>query len=114
MKLFIHKIFDIHFSFWENGNHKLIEKTKELQGGAWKKSLSEISIYTLQERLDTKEKNGHHPFSDFSDVDMLQWFLQRREHLKQQHEKSTRTVQAYEQNLFNLFNNCSLIRWKSM
>ncbi|TKG99035.1 hypothetical protein FC682_25915 [Peribacillus simplex] len=114
MKLFIHKIFDIHFSFWENGNHKLIEKTKELQGGAWKKSLSEISIYTLQERLDTTEKNGHHPFSDFSDVDMLQWFLQRREHLKQQHEKSTRTVQAYEQNLFNLFNNCSLIRWKSM
>ncbi|HER2169561.1 TPA: hypothetical protein VJS58_001855, partial [Streptococcus pyogenes] len=30
---------------------------------------------------------------------MLQWFLQRREHLNQQHEKSTRTVQAYEREL---------------
>ncbi|MFE4898691.1 integrase, partial [Peribacillus butanolivorans] len=79
--------------------HELIEKTKELQSSAWKKSLSDISIHTLQERLDTTEKNGHKPFSDFSDVDMLQWFLQRREHLKQQHEKSTRTVQAYEREL---------------
>ncbi|MDW7617907.1 hypothetical protein SC499_25410 [Peribacillus simplex] len=64
-----------------------------------KKSLSDISIHTLQERVDTTEKNGQDPFSDFSDVDMLQWFLQRREHLKQQHEKSTRTVQAYEREL---------------
>ncbi|MDQ7861078.1 hypothetical protein RCO48_08690 [Peribacillus frigoritolerans] len=64
-----------------------------------KKSLSEISIHTLQERLDTAEKNGKDPFSDFSDVDMLQWYLHRREHLKRQHEKSTRTVQAYEREL---------------
>ncbi|MEY9870424.1 integrase/recombinase XerD [Peribacillus sp. B2I2] len=79
--------------------HELVEKTKELQNSAWKKSLSEISIHTLQERLDTTEINGEHPFSDFSDIEMLQWFLQRREHLKRQHEKSTRTVQAYERDL---------------
>ncbi|MFB7642883.1 hypothetical protein [Peribacillus butanolivorans] len=79
--------------------HELIEKTKELQSSAWKKSLSEISIHKLQERLDTTEKNGHNPFSDFSDVEMLQWFLQRREHLKRQHENATRTVQAYEREL---------------
>ncbi|WP_260288684.1 tyrosine-type recombinase/integrase [Peribacillus aracenensis] len=79
--------------------HELIVKTKGLQSSAWKKSLSDISIHTLQERLDTAEKNGHDPFSNFSDVDMLQWFLHRREHLKQQHEKSTRTVQAYEREL---------------
>ncbi|MBK5458027.1 tyrosine-type recombinase/integrase [Peribacillus sp. TH27] len=79
--------------------HELIEKTKEIQSFAWKNSLSDISINTLQERLDATEKNGKDPFSDFSDVDMLQWFLQRREHLKQQHEKSTRTVQAYEREL---------------
>jgi site-specific recombinase XerD len=78
---------------------ELMGKTKELQSRAWKKSLSDISIHTLQERLDTTEKNGKEPFSDFSDLDMLQWFLQRREHLKQQHEKSTRTIQAYEREL---------------
>jgi site-specific recombinase XerD len=81
------------------GLHELMGKTKEIQSHAWKKSLSDISIHTLQERLDTTEKNGKEPFSDFSDLDMLQWFLQRREHLKQQHEKSTRTIQAYEREL---------------
>lgn len=45
--------------------HELIEKTKELQNSTWKKSLSEISIHTLQERLDATEKNGQDPFSDF-------------------------------------------------
>ncbi|NCT39641.1 tyrosine-type recombinase/integrase [Bacillus sp. EB93] len=79
--------------------HELIEKTKGLQSSAWKKSLSDISIHSLQERLDTAEKDGQDPFSDFSDLDMLQWFLHRREHLNQQHEKSTRTVQAYEREL---------------
>ncbi|CRH88654.1 putative site-specific recombinase [Chlamydia trachomatis] len=61
--------------------------------------MSDISIHTLQERLDTAEKDGHHPFSDFNDIDMLQWYLHRREHLKRQHEKSTRTVQSYEREL---------------
>lgn len=79
--------------------HELIDKSKEIQSSAWKKNLSDISIHTLQERLDATEKNGKDPFSDFSDVDMLNWFLQRREHLNQQHEKSTRTVQAYEREL---------------
>ncbi|MES1042582.1 tyrosine-type recombinase/integrase [Peribacillus simplex] len=79
--------------------HELIGKTKELQSPSWKKRLSDISIHTLQERLDTTEKNGQEPFFDFTDVDMLQWFLHRREHLNQQHEKSARTVQAYEREL---------------
>ncbi|MCK1995345.1 tyrosine-type recombinase/integrase [Peribacillus muralis] len=79
--------------------YELVAKTKDLQIRAWKKNLSDISIHTLQERLDTSEKNGQDPFINFSDVDMLQWFLQRREHLNQKHEKSTRTIQAYEQEL---------------
>ncbi|MBT2606034.1 tyrosine-type recombinase/integrase [Bacillus sp. ISL-53] len=79
--------------------HELIRKTKELQSSAWKKSLSDMSIHTLQERLDTAERDGHHPFSDFNDIDMLQWFLHRREHLKRQHEKSARTTLAYEREL---------------
>ena len=83
--------------------HELIEKTRGLQSSAWKKRLSDISIHTLQERLDTAEKNGQDPFSNFSDVDMLQWFLQRREHIKQQHEKSTRTVQAYELRTYSIY-----------
>lgn len=79
--------------------HELIEKTKELQKSAWKNNLLDTSIHSLQERLDSAEKNGQRPFSDFNDVEIVQWYLHRREHLEQQHEKSTRTVQAYEREL---------------
>ena len=79
--------------------HELKENARELQRSTWKNSLSSISIPQLQERLDHAEKYGQVPFSDFSDVEMLQWFLHRREHLNQQHDKSPRTVQAYEREL---------------
>lgn len=79
--------------------HELIEKTKELQKNTWKNNLLDTSIHSLQERLDSAEKNGQNPFSDFSDVEIVKWYLHRREHLEQQHEKSTRTVQAYEREL---------------
>ena len=72
---------------------------ESFRGVHGKNSLSSISIPQLQERLDHAEKYGQVPFSDFSDVEMLQWFLHRREHLKQQHDKSPRTVQAYEREL---------------
>lgn len=79
--------------------HELIEKTKELQKNAWKNNLLSTSIHSLQARLDSAEKNGQRPFSDFNDIEIVQWYLHRREHLEQQHEKSTRTVQAYEREL---------------
>lgn len=79
--------------------HELIEKTKELQSSAWKKNLLDTSIHTLQERLDSAEKNGQKPFSDFNDLEILQWYLHRREHLEQRHEKSQRTVKSYEREL---------------
>ena len=79
--------------------HELKENARELQRSTGKNSLSSISIPQLQERLDHAEKYGQVPFSDFSDVEILQWFLHRREHLNQQHDKSPRTVQAYEREL---------------
>lgn len=73
--------------------------TKDFHRSTWKNSLSNVSIHQLQERLDTAKKYGHVPFSDFSDVEMLQWFLHRREHLERQHDRSRRTVHAYEREL---------------
>ena len=45
------------------------------------------------------EKNQEQPFTDFSDVEMIQWFLNRKEHLDQQHDKSSRTIKEYEREL---------------
>ena len=36
---------------------------------------------------------------DFSDVEMIQWFLYRKEHLNRQHDKSSRTIKEYEREL---------------
>ncbi|MCQ6282361.1 tyrosine-type recombinase/integrase [Bacillus sp. EB600] len=53
----------------------------------------------LRERLDLAEKNQEKPFEDFSDVEMVQWFLYRKEHLDRQHDKSSRTIKEYEREL---------------
>ena len=45
------------------------------------------------------EKNQEKPFADFSDVEMIQWFLYRKEHLDRQHGKSSRTIKEYEREL---------------
>lgn len=56
-------------------------------------------VSELQMRLDEAEQNKAAPFSDFTDVEMLLWYLYRREHLNQDHEKSERTVQEYKREL---------------
>ena len=59
-----------------------IEIKKDLQVSEWKKKIIDISsLPLLQERLDLAEKNQKKPFMDFSDVEMIQWFLYRKEHL---------------------------------
>lgn len=45
------------------------------------------------------EKNREKPFIDFSDVELIQWFLYRKEHLNRQHDKSQRTIHEYERGL---------------
>ena len=79
--------------------HELKQNGQELHRSTWKNSLSAISIHQLQDRLDHAEKSGDVPFSDFNDVEMVHWFLQRREHLNQQYDRSSRSTLAYEREL---------------
>ncbi|KAA9012296.1 tyrosine-type recombinase/integrase [Niallia endozanthoxylica] len=73
---------------------------KNLQVSEWKKKIGDSSsLHSLQERLDLAEKNLEKPFADFSDVEMIQWFLYRKEHLDRQHDKSIRTIKEYEREL---------------
>src|SRR3954471_2579850 len=78
----------------------LIEMKKDLQVSEWKNRIKDrSSLPVLQERLDLAEKNQKKPFVDFSDVEMIQWFLYRKEHLNRQHDKSQRTINEYEREL---------------
>ncbi|MEH7484413.1 tyrosine-type recombinase/integrase [Neobacillus drentensis] len=73
-----------------------MESKKDLQIDEWKKKIKDSSsIPLLQEQLDLAEKNQEKQFSDFSDVEMIQWFLYRQEHLNRQHDKSPRTIKEY-------------------
>ena len=78
----------------------LVLNTKDIQVSEWKKKLKDSSsLHLLQDRLDLAEKNQEKPFMDFSDVEMIQWFLYRKEHLNRQHDKSSRTIKEYEREL---------------
>ena len=78
----------------------LIEIKKDLQVSEWKNNIKDSSsLPLLQERLDLAEKNQKKPFTDFSDVEMIQWFLYRKEHLNREHDKSQRTINEYEREL---------------
>ena len=80
--------------------NELILGNKNLQINDWKKKIGDrSSLHLLQERLDLAEKNQEKPFMDFSDVEMIQWFLYRKEHLNRQHDKSSRTIKEYEREL---------------
>ncbi|MGN7402016.1 tyrosine-type recombinase/integrase [Cytobacillus praedii] len=79
---------------------EIITKNIEIQIGEWKKIISDSSDFPiLQERVDFAEKSKKIPFSDFSDIDMMKWFLYRKEHLNQKHDKSARTIKEYEREL---------------
>lgn len=50
----------------------------------------------LQFRLDQAEKYGEKKFADFSDPEMITWFLHERRHLNPDNERSARTIREYE------------------
>ena len=78
----------------------LIEIKKYIQVSGWKKKIKDSSsLHLLQDRLDLAEKNQKKRFVDFSDVEMIQWFLYWKEHLDRQHDKSLRTIKEYEREL---------------
>ena len=80
--------------------NNLIPKNSYLQLSEIKNLINdESSMPLLQYRLDESEKNGDSPFSDFNDMEMLQYFLHKRENLNEDLEKSKRTKKEYEREL---------------
>lgn len=57
------------------------------------------TLPALQNRLDEAEKDGQKAFHDFTDPDMMKWFLYERRHLNQKNDRTERTVREYEREL---------------
>ena len=77
-----------------------VGNNKDIQISEWKKKINDSSLLSLlQERLDLAEKNRKKRFADFSDIEMIQWFLYRKEHLDRQHDRSLKTIKEYEREL---------------
>lgn len=58
----------------------------------------------LQNRLDEAEKNRERLFHDFSDVEMIQWFLYERKHLNLKNERTEETIIEYRRELMMFIN----------
>ncbi|MEH6944706.1 tyrosine-type recombinase/integrase [Bacillus sp. JJ722] len=80
--------------------NELILTTNELMIHEVKKQLSDKSVFeTLQVKLDEAEKFREVPFADFSDVEMIQYYLYKEDHLNKEHDKSDRTRVEYKKEL---------------
>ncbi|MEK4714953.1 tyrosine-type recombinase/integrase [Sporosarcina sp. FSL K6-5500] len=76
--------------------------TKQLQISVLKMELQDLStLPALQNRLDEAEKDGQKAFHDFTDPDMMKWFLYERRHLNQKNDRTERTVREYERELLH-------------
>lgn len=53
----------------------------------------------LQNKIDVAEKNRERLFQEFSDVEMMQWFLYERKHLELRNERTERTISEYKREL---------------
>ena len=63
-------------------------------------NLKELSILpTLQNQLDQAEKEGVSAFHDFTDLDMMKWFLYERRHLNRENDRTEGTIIEYRREL---------------
>lgn len=53
-------------------------------------------VEEYQNRIDEAERLEKDPFSDFDDVDIINWYLYRPSNLNPEKEKSVKTVRAYK------------------
>ncbi len=79
------------FSLVENKQFEIINLKNEIQNRS--------TLTTLQNRLDDSEKNGQLAFHDFTDVDMMKWFLYERRYLNKANDRTEKTVREYEREL---------------
>lgn len=59
----------------------------------------------LQLIFDTNEKQGHSPFENFTDVDMIFWFIHQRKNITQSKENNARTKREYQRELKQFITN---------
>src|SRR4051812_38069123 len=77
-----------------------MSEKKQMQISALKMELQDLStLPILQNRLDEAEKDGQPAFYDFTDPDMMKWFLYERRHLNQKNDRTERTIREYEREL---------------
>jgi len=71
-----------------------------IQPNDLKLALQDLStLPDMQNRLDDAEKSGQANFHDFTDLEMIKWFLNKRRHLSHVNERTIRTVREYEREL---------------
>ena len=83
--------FTLTFSIVENNRFQIVDVKNELRNIS--------TLPALQNSLDEAEKNGQPAFHDFTDSDMMKWFLYERRHLNQENDRAERTVREYEREL---------------
>jgi len=77
-----------------------IANKKQIDTNNLRINLKETEILsTLQNRLDNAEKQGAIAFHDFSDLDMMKWFLYERRHLNQDNDRTEGTITEYKREL---------------
>ncbi|OUM90425.1 tyrosine-type recombinase/integrase [Parageobacillus thermoglucosidasius] len=78
----------------------LVSKNKSIKSSNRRIDLINKSVLpTLQEKIDQAEKQNQNPFHDFNDIEILQWFLLKREYLDETKDRSERTIREYEREL---------------
>lgn len=60
---------------------------------------STAHLIELQSRLDEAERQHTTPFADFTDIDIMQWFLYNSKHLDETRGRSERSTAAYKREL---------------
>ena len=100
--LFIFYVYILQGKYGIHLSRKGVSRLKfEMETSSWGKM--EISkpkdISSLQNKIDAAEKNGEAHFTDFDDLEMIHWYLYRRQHLLERNEKVERTLKEYESEL---------------
>lgn len=63
-------------------------------------AISNLSVLPdLQKRLDDAEKNREKRFGNFSDIEIIQWFLYERKHVQLRNERTEKTIAEYKREL---------------
>lgn len=67
-------------------------------------SLDTFSLTLLQEKKDAAEKEKRNQFEDFSDIEMLAWYIHEQKHTNKENERANRTKKEYEGELSRFIN----------